>query len=363
MFLLNSLSTPFTAETGKGKGKEPAATGFSMIFARQLLCQKPISAKSGVRNVLASSETVDAMVFATVLPKPYASFSTIEFGKARYPFLSPAKQMILTLKCKRVFGTTALYGNGISRNIACGVQVSSTAWDMGCTTLIMLGAYGLVSGFDVLTKSNILDQKLSRKLVHISSGLLFMLAWPLFSSSADARYIAAIVPFANCARLLIYGLSYATNEGLVKAVSREGKPEELLRGPMYYVLVLIFCTTVFWRESPIGVVALAMMCGGDGIADIMGRRFGGFKLPYNREKSWAGTISMLVFGFLTSLGVLSYFSAFEFIHLNWETIVQYVAVISVAATIVESLPVTQFLDDNISVPLTCVIVGLWLFKI
>ncbi|KAH9327163.1 hypothetical protein KI387_007341, partial [Taxus chinensis] len=230
-----------------------------------------------------------------------------------------------------------------------------TAWDMGCTSLIMLGAYGLVSGFDFLAKSNVLDQKLSRKLVHISSGLLFMMAWPLFSSSADARYITAIVPLANCARLLVYGLSYASNEGLVKAVSREGKPEELLRGPLYYVMVLIFCTTVFWRESPIGMVSLAMMCGGDGIADIMGRRFGGLKLPYNHEKSWAGSISMFVFGFLISLGVLSYFSKLGFIQLTWETIVQNVAIISVAATIVESLPVTQFLDDNISVPLTSIL--------
>jgi phytol kinase len=45
------------------------------------------------------------------------------------------------------------------------------------------------------------------------------------SASADARYIAAIVPLANLLRLLIYGLKVATNEGLVNAVSREGRPE------------------------------------------------------------------------------------------------------------------------------------------
>jgi hypothetical protein len=39
---------------------------------------------------------------------------------------------------------------------------------------------------------------------------------------------------------------------------------ELLRGPLYYVLVLILCALVFWRESPVGVISLAMMCGGDG---------------------------------------------------------------------------------------------------
>lgn len=70
-----------------------------------------------------------------------------------------------------------------------------------------------------------------------------------------------------------------------------------------------------------------MMCGGDGIfsqpcvfdswpfrvlsniiiiltgiADIMGRRFGIHKVPYNKQKSWVGSISMFVVGFLISIG-------------------------------------------------------------
>lgn len=241
------------------------------------------------------------------------------------------------------------------------IGLTATVMDMGCTALVMAGAYGLVSFFDVLTKGNMLDQKLSRKFVHILSGLLFMMAWPFFSASADARYIAAIVPLANFLRLLIYGLKLAANEGLVNAVSREGRPEELLRGPLYYVLALIFCTIFFWRESPVGVVSLAMMCGGDGIADIIGRRFGQYKLPYNNEKSWAGSIAMFLFGFSISLGILCYLSLFGFIQLDWETAVRNVAIISMAATVVESLPVTWLLDDNISVPSTCILVGLCLF--
>lgn len=39
---------------------------------------------------------------------------------------------------------------------------------------------------------------------------------------------------------------------------------ELLRGPLYYVIVLIVSATVFWRASPVGVLSVAMMCGGDG---------------------------------------------------------------------------------------------------
>jgi hypothetical protein len=39
---------------------------------------------------------------------------------------------------------------------------------------------------------------------------------------------------------------------------------ELLRGPLYYVMVLVLCTVLFWRDSPVSVVSLAMMCAGDG---------------------------------------------------------------------------------------------------
>ncbi|KAL3373217.1 hypothetical protein AABB24_005289 [Solanum stoloniferum] len=198
-------------------------------------------------------------------------------------------------------------------------------------------------------------QNLSRKLVHILSGLLFMASWPIFSASRWARYFASVVPLTNCLRLVIHGLSLATDEGLIKSVTREGKPEELLRGPLYYVLVLILCAVLFWRESPVGVISLAMMCGGDGIADIVGRRFGSTKLPYNKQKSWAGSLSMFVLGFLVSVGMLYYFSALGYFQLDWVSTVERVALVSFIATMVESLPITGMVDDNISVPLVSMV--------
>ncbi|KAG8651077.1 probable phytol kinase 1, chloroplastic isoform X2 [Manihot esculenta] len=167
--------------------------------------------------------------------------------------------------------------------------------DAGATAAVLAGAYCLVLAFETLTEREVIKQNLSRKLVHISSGLLFAISWPIFSTSKEARYFASLVPLVNCLRLVIYGLSLAPDDGLIKSVTREGNPEELLRGPLYYVLILIFCSLVFWRESPVGVITLAMMCAGDGVADIMGRRFGSVKLPYNQQKSWDAVL-LLSFG-------------------------------------------------------------------
>jgi phytol kinase len=37
-----------------------------------------------------------------------------------------------------------------------------------------------------------------------------------------------------------------------------------------------------------------------GFADIVGRRFGSLKLPFNKKKSWAGSVAMFISGTLLS---------------------------------------------------------------
>lgn len=147
----------------------------------------------------------------------------------------------------------------------------------------------------------------------------------------------------------------------MNSISRSGSSRELLGGPLYYVMVLSICTALFWRDSPVGVVALAIMCGGDGIADILGRRLGNIKLPYNPSKSWVGSISMFIFSFVLSTSFLYYYSSLGFYHLDWASAVQIVAWISLVATVVESLPISSHLDDNMSVPLVSVLLGSVLF--
>lgn len=51
-----------------------------------------------------------------------------------------------------------------------------------------------------------------------------------------------------------------------------------------------------------GLIALSLMCGGDGLADIVGRRLGHLgRLPYNPAKSWAGSAAMFIGGLAFSL--------------------------------------------------------------
>lgn len=277
-------------------------------------------------------------------------------GELRQPGILPFRTLHRTLPAFRIPSFS-------STRVSPPQAVSTDALhDAGATAAVLVGAYSLVRGFDTLARRNLIQQNLSRKLVHILSGLLFTMSWPIFSTSTEARYFASIVPTVNCLRLVINGLSLTKDEGLLKSLTREGKPEELLRGPLYYVLMLILSAVVFWRESPVGLISLGMMCGGDGIADIMGRKFGSKRLPYNQEKSWIGSISMFIFGFCISFGMLYYYSVLGYLELDLGKAVQKVALVSLVATVVESLPIANVVDDNISVPLVSMAVAFLTFS-
>ncbi|DBA89753.1 hypothetical protein WJX79_005677 [Trebouxia sp. C0005] len=203
----------------------------------------------------------------------------------------------------------------------------------------------------------LLEQTLSRKLVHITSGPLFVLTWPFFSAGSTARYFAAVVPLLNALRLILVGAGIVKGEGTVKAVSRGGDRRELLRGPLFYVLIMTAVTVVFWRESPVGMMVLSLMCGGDGLADIIGRKFGTAKLPFNMSKSWAGSAAMFAGGAGMSLAFIALFNTLGFFPYTVQILLPSVLCTALAASAVESLPINQTLDDNFSVPAVTAVMG------
>lgn len=115
-----------------------------------------------------------------------------------------------------------------------------------------IGSKLLVRFFYMLEAWETIDQNTSRKLVHTLAGPLFIVTWPLFSSASYAQYIAAVVPALNIARLLLVGYGWREDRRAVAAMSRTGDAKELLRGPLYYTLVLFAVVCIYWRTSPVG---------------------------------------------------------------------------------------------------------------
>ncbi|URE47381.1 Cytidylyltransferase family [Musa troglodytarum] len=166
---------------------------------------------------------------------------------------------------------------------------SSVIHDLGAAALTSATALGLLRFWEELAKRGVFEQKLNRKLVHISIGLIFLLFWPLFSSGSQAPLLAALAPGINIIRMLLLGSGIWKNDAMVKSISRHGDYRELLKGPVYYACTITFATLLFWRTSPIAIATICNLCAGDGVADIVGRQFGRKKLFYNHNKSFAGT--------------------------------------------------------------------------
>lgn len=197
---------------------------------------------------------------------------------------------------------------------------------------------------------------LSRKIIHIGTGPIYVLCWLLFSGS-QARYYAMLVPLAITVQFVLVGAGIIKDEAAVQAMSRTGDRREILRGPLYYGIVFVLMTILYWLESPIGIIALMLMCGGDGLADILGRKYGAIKLPWNKNKSWMGSLGMFLGGLALSWLVLAVYHIAG-VFPEWSPFnLSPLLVIALAGALVESLPLSDV--DNITVTIAAILVGRW----
>ena len=209
--------------------------------------------------------------------------------------------------------------------------------DAACTAGAAAGAVAWIKIWTSLAEKGVIDAKLARKIVHCGSGPLYLLVWRFYSDAALAPVIAALVPALNVIKL--QKASQDDNE-LSRAISRSGDPAEVLGGPYVYTWVLLVAALLAFR-TPYAVIAVAQMAVGDGLADIIGRRFGRQKWFCNPEKSYAGSLAFVIGATGASIGLLRW--------LGFPAPLAPLFTISCACALVEVL--LTDVDDNVSVPL------------
>jgi phytol kinase len=212
---------------------------------------------------------------------------------------------------------------------------------------------------DYLAHRGWVESHLSRKFIHIGTGPLFVLCWLLFNSNPINKYLAALVPLAFTLQFLLIGIGIIKDEASVKAMSRSGDRREILRGPLYYGIIFVILTIIYWKSSPVGIVALMLMCGGDGLADIFGRKWGSIKIPWNKGKSLVGSAGMLVGGWVFSVLIVWIFTAAGIFSSPIQTYIFPITIIAIIGTLVESLPLMDI--DNITITLSAMLLGYFLF--
>ncbi len=174
-----------------------------------------------------------------------------------------------------------------------------------------------------------------RKVVHIGTGNVILLAW-LLQLPAWVGIVSAVL--AGIVTLVSYRLPILPG---VNSVGRKSL------GTFFYAVSIGVVSAVFWPiQLPYyGVIGILIMAWGDGLAAIIGQKYG--KHPYTifgNTKSWEGTLTML--------GVSYTIVALVLLNVQgniWQTWVVGIPV-AIAATAVESI--AQWGLDNLTVPLT-----------
>ncbi|MEN4100600.1 MAG: phosphatidate cytidylyltransferase [Anaerolineaceae bacterium] len=164
-----------------------------------------------------------------------------------------------------------------------------------------------------------------------------------------------MVPLAITIQFALVGLGMIKDQAAVDAMSRTGDRKEILRGPLFYGIVFILLTIIYWRENPIGIIALMLLCGGDGLADIIGKQYGVIRIPWSPNKSLAGSMAVFAGGLLFAGGIVALYLAAGVFLGGFMDYLPAIGGIILVGAIVESLP---FVDiDNLTVPLAAVVFG------
>lgn len=172
----------------------------------------------------------------------------------------------------------------------------------------------------------------SRKFVHVIVGT-FVAFWPLFLSWRQIELL-------SLAFLAVVLVSRRLN--IFRAIHSVQRPTW---GELYFALA-VGLVALFVRQPAVYAVALLHMSVADGLAAIVGSRFGTrhrYKI-FGAWKSWLGTTTFLV----SSLVILLGFS------LQQGHVIAWLPLLAIAATLLENVAVRGL--DNLLVPLAVAVV-------
>ncbi len=262
-------------------------------------------------------------------------------------------------------------------NLLLGFGIPNWAWDILALIISFVVLLILIRINDILRKRELIPIYVSRKVIHIFAAPIFLLSWLVFSGDYFSRYFAAVVPLLFVLLFLAIGSGMVKNEEFVNTMSREGDPRELLKGTLFYALVMLISCIFFWYVPvdgtlqpnwsifiPTAILLFGPLAGGDGFADLIGRRFGKRKFHIFADKSLIGTLAMFLFSLLFTFGLLFIFWLSLdplWLSVNVRALIVPIVVICLVCTIIEVFSPRNV--DNLLIPLFAVITlfVLWWF--
>jgi dolichol kinase len=224
------------------------------------------------------------------------------------------------------------------------LSLSPLVGNLVATALTFVYVFGLVALLNFCVTRFGLPQDISRKITHIGAGSLVGFL-PLYSDVDWSRYLNVTIFVVWIALLVQKGLFANPEDEAVRTMTRTGDRRELLKGPLYFVIVATICGTLLYKSFP-GIVAMANLGWGDGVAPIVGSRYGRWKYKIFSDKSVEGSLSMFIFAFAASV-------FFVWLILPSELNLIWILLLALIATVVEACSPQEV--DNILIPAVVVV--------
>ncbi|MBW4552954.1 MAG: SEC59/DGK1/VTE5 family protein [Aphanocapsa sp. GSE-SYN-MK-11-07L] len=192
----------------------------------------------------------------------------------------------------------------------------------------------VVLAAELVNRYTKLGVEISRKIVHIGTGQVILLAW-WFGIPA---WIGVAASAFFCVLTLI---SY--RYPILPSVSGVGRKSW---GTFFYALSIGTLIACFWTQNlpEYAAIGVLIMTWGDGLAALVGQKFGCHTYTiWSIAKSWEGSIAMAIASALVTSSILFYVQGNL-----WQTWVIAI-VVALVATGLEAF--SKFGIDNLTVPL------------
>ncbi|MCU0546348.1 MAG: SEC59/DGK1/VTE5 family protein [Oscillatoriaceae cyanobacterium Prado104] len=207
-----------------------------------------------------------------------------------------------------------------------------TVWLQISLVGIWLGSILLIA--EGLSRFTAVDPEVSRKVVHIGTGNVILLAWWL-EIPGWVGITAGIL--AGTIALISYKVPILPS---VNSINRRSF------GTFFYAVSIAVLVAWFWplQNQEYAALGILVMTWGDGLAGAIGQKYGKHLYRvWGMQKSWEGSATMFVVSFAVSSSIL--LSVQGSVWQTWAVS----AVVAVVAATLES--VSKWGIDNLTVPI------------
>ncbi len=199
---------------------------------------------------------------------------------------------------------------------------------------------------EILSRYQKTDAELTRKIVHIGTGNVILLAWWLNIPSSIiilASIVASFVAIASYFLPILPSLNGVGRKSL---------------GTLFYAMSIGILTSLFWKngQQQFTAIGILVMSYGDGMAALIGQKWG--KHPYQlwgNKKSWEGSLTMTLVSISVGILILTFNGDWQ-----WQNLI-IALIVGIFATILEMFSTIGI--DNLTVPVASGFVVYYLQKI